>query len=198
MLSRLDLVKAYKAAADEVGNRVQNTVAIKLKEGILRFDMDSLMTEMEAGMNRFIQVCPQLKQIAAWSSLTRIEDVDELLASNRQEDANLLHSSVLSFYQRVSKFKQENPNPPTSSNVRGLQLLSLDCYFNERLIRAIGQNLAKSTQLNELTLIGVHFSPAALGILNDGLLKSASLRKLRMNYCFSRPELLMKIFPALS
>lgn len=113
------MAKAYKTAADEVGNRTQNTVAMKLREGILRFDMDSLMTEMEAGMNRFIQVCPQLKQIAAWSSLTRIEDVDELLASNRSEDGNLLHSSVLSFYQRVAKFKTENPNPPTSSNVRG-------------------------------------------------------------------------------
>lgn len=76
--------------------------------------------------------------------------------------------------------------------------MSLDCYFNERLIKAIGQNLAKSTQLSELTLIGVHFSANALQVLNDGLLKSVSLRKLRMNYCFSRPELLIKIFPALS
>jgi hypothetical protein len=76
-----------------------------------------------------------------WSSLLRIEEVDELLSSTNPEDSNMVHGSILSFFERVQKFKKEHPSPPTSSNVRGFELLSLDCYFNERFIKSIGFNL---------------------------------------------------------
>lgn len=81
--------------------------------------MDSLITEMEAGINRFITHCPLVESIITWSSLLKIEDVDELLTSTAPADANLVHGSVLSFYERIHKFKKEQPLPPTSSNVRG-------------------------------------------------------------------------------
>jgi hypothetical protein len=65
---------------------------------MLKYDMDTLMSEMEQGVNRFITVCQRLEQIISWSSLLKMEDVDELLTSTTPENANLVHSSVVSFY----------------------------------------------------------------------------------------------------
>ena len=64
---------------------------------------------MEHGINRFLIVCPRIEKILTWSSLLRIDDVDELLSSTKPEDANLTHSSIATFYQKIAKFKQENP-----------------------------------------------------------------------------------------
>lgn len=66
------------------------------------------------------------------------------------------------------------------------------------MIKSIAVNLSKSTALTELTICGIHFSTSTAELLNSGLLKSASLKKLRLNFCLSRPELLVKLMPALS
>ena len=70
----------------------------------------------------------------------------------------MLHGSLVSFHEKISKFKWDHPNPPTSSNVRGRELLSLDCYFNERLVKAISINLSKTKILSELTICGLNLS----------------------------------------
>lgn len=96
---RLDLGKVYKKAADEVGNRIQQGLVQRLNDKrVLKFDMDSMFVEMEAGINKFISVCFHLESIITWSSMLKIDDVDELLMSTKPQDANLVHASILSFY----------------------------------------------------------------------------------------------------
>jgi len=40
--------------------------------------MDSLFDGMEKGMFKFISTSDQIKQISIWSSLVKLEDVDQL------------------------------------------------------------------------------------------------------------------------
>lgn len=78
----------------------------------------------------------------------------------------MLHGSLVSFHEKIAKFKRDHPNPPTSSNVRGRELLSLDCYFNERLIKAISLNLAKTKILTELIICGLNLSHSSAETFN--------------------------------
>jgi len=97
-------------------------------ENSLALDMDSLFDSMENGMFKFITASDQIKTISIWSSLVKIEDVDELRCSKAVDDSNLLHSSIGSFFQRIQKFKKEHPSPPLSTSLRGTENLSIDHY----------------------------------------------------------------------
>jgi len=90
--------------------------------------MDSLFDGMENGMFKFMNSSDRIQKISIWSSLVKIEDVDQLRSSTNIEDSNLLHSSIASFFQRIQKFKKEHPAPPISTNLRGTEHLSLDHY----------------------------------------------------------------------
>jgi hypothetical protein len=56
---------------------------------------------MEIGMFKFIGTSDRIQNISLWSSLVKIEDVDQLRAAKANDDSNLLHSSIASFFQRI-------------------------------------------------------------------------------------------------
>ena len=60
----------------------------------LKFDMDQLLPDTEQAVYKFIKQCPDLNKIQIWSSLVKLEDVDELLQSAQPDDANLIHASL--------------------------------------------------------------------------------------------------------
>jgi hypothetical protein len=45
----------------------------------LKFNMDSLTSEFINGLIKFISSGPKINKISMWSSLLKIEDVDDLL-----------------------------------------------------------------------------------------------------------------------
>jgi hypothetical protein len=63
--------------------------------------MDALFDGMESGMQKFISTNDQIKAISLWSSLVKVEDVDQLRHSKSSDDSNMLHSSLASFFQRI-------------------------------------------------------------------------------------------------
>jgi hypothetical protein len=71
------------------------TSVFKLSESrILKFEMDSLTSEIEPGINKFIMQCFLIEKITTWSALLKLDEVDELLASNKPENSNIVHSQV--------------------------------------------------------------------------------------------------------
>jgi len=106
-----------------------------------------------------------------------------LLRSTKEEQANLVHAAVKSFYDKIAQFKKEHPRAPTSQNDRGLVPLSLTNYHNDRMVKAIAMNCVKSSVLNELTICGMNLSPVGADYLNRGLLNASGLKKLRLNFC---------------
>jgi hypothetical protein len=54
--------------------------------------MDSLTNEIEPGINKFINQCFLIEKIITWSQLLKLDEVDELFASNKPEDSNIVHS----------------------------------------------------------------------------------------------------------
>jgi len=85
----------------------------------LSFDMDALINRMELAMQKFITKCRKIKRITMWSSLVTLEDLDELLKSAKTKEANLVHATIQSFYDKILEFKLSNPKPPPSINERG-------------------------------------------------------------------------------
>lgn len=194
-----DLGRQYKALCDETDSRVMNSVLMPLtKTRRLRFDMDSLDKDLEPGMLHFLGTCPLMLKVSLWSSLVKLEDVQALQQSGKAEDANLLHASILSFNERIHKFKKENPNAPIGANARCPGPLSLDSYSNERLVKAVSLNLTKSKVLTELTICGINMSLTAAEQLNEGLMKARSLKKLTINFSVNRRELLVLLMPSLT
>jgi hypothetical protein len=78
----------------------------------LMFNMDSLTSEFMNGLTKFISSGPKINKLSMWSSLLKIEDVDDLLISKSSEYTNLIHTSTTSFYERINKFKKENTTAP--------------------------------------------------------------------------------------
>ena len=72
----------YKKIADACGDRILSNTLPKLYESrVMRFDMDVLIGGMELGVNNFLSQCKSLRGIIAFSSLLKIDEVDELLSS---------------------------------------------------------------------------------------------------------------------
>ena len=103
--------------------------------------MDALINRMEFAMNKFITKCRKIKKISTWSSLVTLADLDELLKSKKTKDANLVHATIQSFYDKTIEFKLSHPKPPTNMNERGTALLSLNDYFNDSFAKAMSMNL---------------------------------------------------------
>lgn len=66
------------------------------------------------------------------------------------------------------------------------------------MIKAIANNLILSNTLTQLCICGLNMSLAAAKLLNSGLLSASSLKKLRINFCLYRKELLQALIPALT
>jgi len=49
-----------------------------------------------------------------WSSLVTLEDLDHLFKSEKTKEANLVHATIQSFYDKILEFKISNPKPPAS------------------------------------------------------------------------------------
>jgi hypothetical protein len=103
--------------------------------------MDALINRMEFAMNKFVTKCRKIKKITTWSSLVALTDLDELLKSKKTKEANLVHATIQSFYDKIIEFKLSYPKPPTNMNDRGTALLSLNDYFNDSFAKAISTNL---------------------------------------------------------
>ena len=130
--------------------------------------------------------------------MLKIEEVDELKSSVLPEDTNFLHSSIVSFYDQLAKFKKDHPSAPASSHIRFSQKQSIDLYFNEKMIKSIGVNASKSRVLQEIAICGCNFSLGSVQKLNAGILKCPQLKRLRLNFCLNRQELLSELTPALT
>lgn len=68
--------------------------------------------------------------------------------------------------------------------------------MNEKLVKSIARNLSRSNSLVELTIVGINLSVASAEQLNQGILKSPKLSKLRLNFCLLRKELVYALLPS--
>lgn len=140
--SKQELGKVYRQTSEETSGRYLGSLIPNLNDRqTLKFDMDVMTGDLDAGVNVFIAKCHQIKTIITYSSLLKYEEVNELMSSTRPEDVNMVHSSVVSFYDHLAKFYAKHPTPPASSHVRYNPLQSVDCYYNEKLLKAIAMNL---------------------------------------------------------
>ena len=74
----LNLGETYKACCEETGGRFLAAIAQKLTDKrILAFDMDQLIGDMDQGVAKFLTSCTKSRQIVAWSSLLKLEDIEE-------------------------------------------------------------------------------------------------------------------------
>ena len=88
------------------------------------------------------------------------------------------------------------PNAPTSGRSR--QLLSLDIWENLKLMKAIQMNLISNHHLQEISLVGYRMSENSCRRLNEGVLKSKSLKLFRLSLCLYKPKMLEILVPGLS
>ena len=88
------------------------------------------------------------------------------------------------------------PNAPTSGRSR--QLLSLDVWENLKMMKAIQTNLISNHHIQEISLVGYRMSEDSCRRLNEGVLKSKSLKVFRLNLCIYKPKLLEILVPGLS
>ena len=56
----------------------------------------------------------------------------------------MVHSTVASFFEQTQMFRNQNPQPPVSTNQRSSDLFSLDMYYNQSLMKAISANVSRS------------------------------------------------------
>jgi hypothetical protein len=103
----------------------------------------------------------------------------------------------LDFWEKIQKFKKDNPVAPSSLHARASQYLSLDCFFNQKLIKSICTNFSKSKVLTELNICGMNLSKESCEILSQGLLTAKFLTKLNLNFCLPKRDCLLALMPAL-
>lgn len=140
--SKQELGKVYRQVSEETSGRYLGSLIANLNDRqTLKFDMDVMTGDLDSGVNVFLAKCHQIKSIITYSSLLKYEEVNELMSSTRPEDVNMVHSSIVSFYDHLTKFQAKHPTPPASSHVRYNPLQSVDCYYNEKLMKAISINL---------------------------------------------------------
>lgn len=178
-----DLARAYKAAVDRERSFLYNPLIPLLQsKKTVSFDMD-LLNSCEPGINKFVAECHDILKIQVWSSLVALEDVDALRQSKDVSQANLLHASVVSFYEKCTAFKRECPVAPAKGQQKPGIPLSIDLHSNARLIKGLCLNLSKTKSLTELTLCGISLSKDSIANLGNGLFQASSLKILRINFC---------------
>jgi hypothetical protein len=127
------------------------------KEQQIKTDVDQIAKDVEVGLYKFLGQCDQIKEIKLWSSLVKWEDVQALLETEKPEEANLMHASILSFNERINKFRKECQAPPPIASTRSEGFpLSIDAWCNKHLINAVSLNLMKSTCLTEVVICGLN------------------------------------------
>lgn len=132
------------------------------KESTIKTDVDLITKEVEIGIFKFLSQCDQIKQIKLWSSLVKLEDVQALLKTEVPEEANLLHASILSFYEKIKKFRKECTAPPPIASTRSEGFpFSIDAWCNKHLINAVSLNLMKSSSLSEVVICGLNLHDSA-------------------------------------
>lgn len=136
-----------------------------------------------------------LQNFTIYSSLLKVDDIDKLLRGTKNGEK--VESKVQSFYDKSYRFRKDNPVPSSSINLKGSGLMSLDCWFNEKIVRSICTNFNKSKVLTELTICGMNLSKESCEALNSGLLSTGYIRKLRLNFCLPKRKYLLALMPAL-
>ena len=151
------LVSLYKRVAVKLNMKIHPTIiaSLRYKHG-LEFDMDCLDGRQELPLFNLIEQTAELKRIRLWSSLTKLDDVDYMMAADNSAYSEYIKSSVRQFFLKIGMVAEVEPQGPTS--VRTGMPLSLDRWQNAKLMKAIRSNLVKSHRLQELTLIGYRMS----------------------------------------
>ena len=143
--------------------------------------MDCLLDSQEQSMIAFVGEATGLEAIRIWSSYARLQDLENIMKSQRDDFLEYIKTAVKHFYTKISIESKIEPKAPQS--VRSLRKLSIDAFENMKLMESIHTNLMQTKCLQELTLIGYRMTEKCAEKLNESLVKCKTVKKLRISFC---------------
>lgn len=136
----------------------------------------------------FVSKATDCQIMKFWSSYTRLDDVDGMLKSQREDYNEYVRSAVKQYFLKINIESKIEPKAPQS--VRSVRKLSIDAFENIKLMKSICTNLSRTRALQELTLCGFRLTEPNATKLNQGLLACKSVKKLRLNFCIHSREIM--------